>query len=383
MSFELRDLSTAGVLVLDCEHKTPSASAHGFPYIAIPDVQDGRVIVETARRISAADLEEWTRRIVPQPGDIVVTRRGRVGDTAPIPAGVRCAIGQNLVLLRSAGGQVLQDYLRWAVRSPQWWSEVDRLMNVGAVFNSLNVRDIAKIRVPIPPMSEQRAIAEVLGALDDKIVANTKLVALLDAHMAVEYTAAVNTGTREAQLSTIAEFHNRRRVPLSAREREKRAGTIPYYGASGVFGTVDEALFDEPLVLVGEDGSVMNADGTPVVQYIWGPAWVNNHAHVLKGVGVSTEVLYLAISRAQVATLVTGAVQPKINMGNLKQLVLELPASNVDRLETIVGVETASKRRAVEENKTLTATRDTLLPQLMSGKLRVKDAAKVLEEARV
>lgn len=380
--FPIMELASAGVAVLDCEHKTPAPCHDGFPYIAIPDVQDGRVVIETARRISASDFEEWTRRTVPQTGDIIVTRRARVGDTAPIPDGIRCAIGQNLVLLRSDESQLLQTFLRWAVRSPQWWSEVDRLMNVGAVFSSLNVRDIAKIKLPLPAVTEQLAITEVLSALDDKIAANTKVVGLLDAHMGLQYTAAILTEASVVALDEVAEFHNRKRVPLSAREREERPGNVPYYGASGVFGTVDTALFDEPLVLVGEDGSVINDDGTPVSQYIWGPAWVNNHAHVLTGKGISTELLFLAVRRTQVVTLVTGAVQPKINMGNLKRLTLEIPSMvGRDRLQHHVNALTASKRAAIEENRSLAATRDALLPQLMSGKLRVKDAEALVAAA--
>lgn len=246
----------------------------------------------------------------------------------------------------------------------------------------LNSDQLYAVEIGVPPFSEQRAIAEVLGALDDKIAANDKLVGMIDAHLALEYTAAVGCEARIKPLHMVAEFHNRRRVPLSARDRERRYGDVPYYGASGVFGAVDQALFDEHLVLVGEDGSVMNADGTPVVQYVWGPAWVNNHAHVLTGIGISTELLHLAISRAQVATLVTGAVQPKINMGNLKRLNLELPAEpRITRLELIVSAEMATKRAALTQNLTLAATRDALLPQLMSGKLRVKDAEAVVSAA--
>lgn len=320
-------------------------------------------------------------------GDLVVTHRGTVGQVSMIPREPRYeryvpSTSQVKVRLDPARG-VPEFFYYWFCSPLGRRTILEHVSTVGVPGLVQPVATVKRLMVPNPPLQEQRAIAEVLGTLDDKIAANTKLIALLDAHMALEYTAAVDSGTREAQLSTVAEFHNRRRVPLSARERELRPGTVPYYGASGVFGSVNEAIFHEPLVLVGEDGSVINTDGTPVVQYIWGPAWVNNHAHVLTGVGVSTEVLYLAIARAQVATLVTGAVQPKINMGNLKQLVLELPARNVDRLETIVGAETASKRRAVAATRTLTATRDALLPPLMSGKLRVKDAEKVLEDAGV
>lgn len=231
-------------------------------------------------------------------------------------------------------------------------------------------------------LGEQQAIAEVLGALDDKIAANSACIRLIDEHLAAEYERTLQQGEVVEELGVIAEFHNKRRIPLSAKQRDERPGAVPYYGASGVFGYVNEAIFDEPLVLVGEDGSVINSDGTPVIQYIWGPSWVNNHAHALKGKLVSTELLYYAIRRSQVSTLVTGAVQPKINMGNLKRLQLALPApESRTSTEAIIAAEVAAKRAFTTENRTLVATRDALLPQLMSGNLRVKDAEKIVKDA--
>jgi len=157
---------------------------------------------------------------------------------------------------------------------------------------------------------------------------------------------------------------------------------VPYYGAAGVIDHVDEAIFDDRLVLVGEDGSVIHQHGKPVVQYIWGPAWVNNHAHVLTGRSVSTELLKVALERSDVTHLVTGAVQPKISMTNLKSLMLELPeAEQIPSLELLVQSLLALVRSLTEECRSLEAMRDALLPLLMSGKVRVKDAEKIAEEA--
>lgn len=179
--YPIKRLVDVGVKVYDCEHKTPKAQEQGFPYIAIPNIVDGRIDLTDVRLISHDDYLEWTRRSKPQSGDIVVTRRARVGDTAVIPKGLECAIGQNLVLLRSEGNEILQDYLRWAVRGTEYFNEVARFLNVGAVFDSLNVSDIPKFELPIPPLSEQRAIAEILGSLDDKIEANRRMNETLEA----------------------------------------------------------------------------------------------------------------------------------------------------------------------------------------------------------
>ncbi|MCH8474880.1 MAG: restriction endonuclease subunit S [Opitutales bacterium] len=101
-----------------------------------------------------------------------------------------------------------------------------------------------------------------------------------------------------------------KRVPLSKRQREKRQGSFPYYGATSVMDYIDDYLFDETLLLLGEDGSVLKEDGTPFLQYVWGKLWVNNHAHVLKGVsGVSTEELYLFLGLRRNKWVKTGQNQ--------------------------------------------------------------------------
>lgn len=353
----------------------------GFPLIATNCVKDDELypVFENVRYIDEETRHSWFRGH-PQPGDLLFVCKGDPGRVALVPDPVTFCIAQDMLALRASPEVVDPRYLYYVLKSRKVREKIVNL-HVGTMIPHFKKGDFDKLKFLIhEDLHEQRAIAAVLGALDDKIASNTKLAVLLDAHMAHEYTAATMISGKTVQLVDVAVFHNRRRIPLSSRERDDRPGNVPYYGASGVFGRVDEPIFNEPLVLVGEDGSVIKADGTPVIQYIWGPSWVNNHAHVLTGAGISTELLYHAIAREQVTTLVTGAVQPKINMGNLKRLELHIPVSDaLHAIEGIVGAETASKRSLVEENRTLAATRDVLLPALMSGKLRVNDAEKVLE----
>lgn len=386
-SVSIGELVASGVLQIGDGYRTKRSehAEQGYRIIRVADVMEGAVSFTGPDFVS----EKYTKAIgtkIGKPGDILLTTKGTVGRVAVLPnTNEQVVYSPQVCFFRVLDAEVVNPaFLRYWFSSPEFWHQAADRMNNTDMAAYINLADIRSLKLTVPDISEQRSIAEVLGALDDKIAANTKLNSLIDAHMSLEYTAASHDSATALPLSEVAEFHNRKRVPLSAREREQQPGNVPYYGASGVFGTVDTAIFDEPLVLVGEDGSVINDDGTPVSQYIWGPAWVNNHAHVLTGKGISTELLFLAIRRTQVATLVTGAVQPKINMGNLKGLTLEIPSMDRrGRLEQIVKAETASKRAVIEENRTLAATRDTLLPQLMSGKLRVKDAAGVLENAGV
>ena len=171
----LMTLREAGVQLIDCEHRTPPAAEEGYPYIAIPQVRDGRLDLQGVRRISKQDFESWTRRAKPTQWDVILSRRCNPGETAVVPSGLECAIGQNLVLLRADGSRVLPEFLRWMVRGPSWWEQVRTFLNAGAVFDSLKCADIPNFVLPVPPLEEQQAIAHILGTLDDKIELNRRM----------------------------------------------------------------------------------------------------------------------------------------------------------------------------------------------------------------
>lgn len=120
----------------------------------------------------------------------------------------------------------------------------------------------------------------------------------------------------------VSQCFDSKRIPLSKKKREeKKPGNVPYYGATSVMDYVSEWIFDDIYLLLGEDGSVIKEDGTPFVQYIWDKAWVNNHAHVLQGrSGVSTEQLMIFIQNKNIAAYITGAVQLKLNQGNMNSI---------------------------------------------------------------
>jgi type I restriction enzyme S subunit len=174
-------LREAGVNLIDCDHRTPPAADSGYPYVAIPQLKEGRIVLNDVRRISPENFAEWTRKAKPQHHDVVLSRRCNPGETAYVPAGLECALGQNLVLLRADGKKLFPPFLRWLVRGRDWWEQVGTFINVGAVFDSLKCADIPNFSMPLPPLAEQKAIAAVLGALDDQIELNRRMNATLDA----------------------------------------------------------------------------------------------------------------------------------------------------------------------------------------------------------
>jgi len=131
----------------------------------------------------------------------------------------------------------------------------------------------ARIQQDIAPHPEQRNIAAVLGALDDKIKLNRRMNRTLEAiaqavfrHWFVKNEAA--DGWEVGRLGDVVINFDSKRVPLSKREREQRQGEYPYYGAASVMDYVDDYLFDGIYVLMAEDGSVVGDDGHPVLQYV-------------------------------------------------------------------------------------------------------------------
>lgn len=172
----------------------------------------------------------------------------------------------------------------------------------------------------------------------------------------------------------IVDILDSKRIPLSKKQRDKMDKVYPYYGAASLMDYVEDYIFDDIYVLMGEDGTVIDSNGYPILQYVWGKFWVNNHAHVLKGKGeISEEFIYLLLKNQNVTSIVTGAVQPKINQQNMRGIKLVLPEDEklMIQFSEIIRSIFANIRNNEEQNRYLSKLRDILLPKLMSGEIRV------------
>jgi type I restriction enzyme S subunit len=160
-------LEEAGVQLIDCVHKTPPDAGEGIPYIGIPQMKEGQIDFNAnPRLITEEHFIEWTKKANPQENDVVLSRRCNPGETAHVSKGARFALGQNLVLLRSLDTKVHPEFLRWLTKGPQWWAQIGKYLNVGAIFDSLRCGDIPSFSLTIPPIDEQISIAHILGTLD-------------------------------------------------------------------------------------------------------------------------------------------------------------------------------------------------------------------------
>lgn len=176
-------------------------------------------------------------------------------------------------------------------------------------------------------------------------------------------------------VSEIIEFHDSKRIPLSSRERANLDKIYPYYGATSIMDYVDRYLFDGIYLLLGEDGTVVDDKGLPILQYVEGKFGVNNHAHILTGKnGFNVELLYLLFSLTSVKAIVTGAVQPKISQTNLNRIPVVIPSNDeLQQFDGYIQPIFAEIRSLRAENARLAEIRDNLLPKLMSGEIDVSN----------
>ncbi|HET6842615.1 MAG TPA: restriction endonuclease subunit S [Candidatus Angelobacter sp.] len=392
--------------------------AFGIPSIMPQNIGDNRVINTDIARIPREDAERLSRYRV-QPGDIVYSRRGDVERRGLIrnnENGWLCGTG--CLRIRVGNGTLDPTFTSFYLAHPEVKNWIVRHA-IGATMPNLNTSILSALPIIIPPVKEQQEIAELLGTLDDKIELNrlmnetleaiaraifkswfvdfdpvqaktegqqtvgirADLAALFPSMFTKVNNDFIPDGWSLGTLADLIEIYDAKRIPLSTRERAARKGPYPYYGATSIMDHVDQFLFDGVYVLVGEDGSVVNDDDTPIVQYVWGKFWVNNHAHVLKGKnGFSEEYLVNMLRFVNIRPYVTGAVQPKLNQANLFRVPMVLPGLQVlQHFNKVVSPLYQRFRHNVEESRTLGGLRDLLLPKLISGEIRIKQAEKLIE----
>ena len=218
----------------------------------------------------------------------------------------------------------------------------------------VTVKDLKEIEIYIPSHKEQQHIVNILGTIDDKIENNENLIAKINESTKLYYINFCDNGFVDDVLENYIENYDRQRKPLSSRERDSLEKIYPYYGATEVLDYVDNYLFDGDYLLMGEDGTVADSLGFPIVQRVNEKFWANNHTHILKAKnGIDNNVLELILKNTNVQSIITGAVQPKINQANMNSLKIKIP-NNVDILMKTIYPYFEKRQSLIVENKNLT-----------------------------
>ena len=336
-------------------------------------------------------------KVISEPNSILMSVRAPVGDLNISNQNI--CIGRGLCSINGKNIE-LNKYIFYLLK---YYKKEIVNIQTGTVFGAISKNDILNFKVKIlKDEKEQKKIASILSSLDDKIELNNRMNKILEemaqtifkewfvnfnfpnedgkpykdsgGKMIESELGAIPEGWRIGKLDEIIELFDNKRIPLSNIEREKKKKIYPYYGAASLMDYVDDYIFDGTYVLLGEDGTVIDLKGYPILQYVYGKFWVNNHAHVIKGKnGFNEESLFILLKNLNVRSIVTGAVQPKINQNNLKSLKIIIPDKNLILDYNKISKSIFNKIKFNQiENQKLASIRDTLLPKLMSGEIRVK-----------
>ncbi len=140
---------------------------------------------------------------------------------------------------------------------------------------------------------------------------------------------------KEYQFDQITVNFDKKRVPLSGAQREKRRGKYRYYGAQGIIDYIDDYIFDGTYLLIAEDGENLKSKKQNIAQIVEGQFWVNNHAHVVQGNEFcDTRYLCYLLNSMDLSGYITGSAQPKLSQSNLNAITLFLP--RIDKQHKIV-----------------------------------------------
>ncbi|MBL8541997.1 MAG: restriction endonuclease subunit S [Betaproteobacteria bacterium] len=411
--------------IVDCPHSTPVWTDSGVVVLRNQNIRNGRLVLTEPSYTDEAHFAERTRRAMPTEGDLVITREAPMGEVCMIPSDLRCCLGQRLVLLRPNRKRAEPRYLLYALQSKAVQHEIGVNEGTGSTVSNLRIPLLESLPIPTRPLSEQRAIAHILGTLDDKIELNRRMSETLEGMARALFKSwfvdfdpvrAKAEGRDPGLAKPIADL-------FPARLVHSELGEIPEGWEVGRFGEVVEQLRDQENPLSFPDVlyhhfSIPAFDEGQTAKAEFGESIKSLKSRVPPGVILmsklnpeiervwmvdvqpydrsvcSTEFLVLRsrppftrgyayclarspLFRQQIEGLVTGTSKShqRAQVRSILDLAAVKPPARV--VATFDGSAEAMLARTLEcrrEGRTLAALRDALLPKLISGELRVGDA---------
>jgi type I restriction enzyme S subunit len=162
-------------------HATPKKSNDGPIFLGIKNItEDGHLDFSSVRHISERDFPRWTKRVVPQAGDIVFTYEATLHRYAILPEGFRGCLGRRVALIRPDDAKIDTRYLLYYFLGSEWREEVSKHMILGATVDRIPLIEFPDFEIHLPPLPTQQKIAAALSAYDDLIENNTRRIQILE-----------------------------------------------------------------------------------------------------------------------------------------------------------------------------------------------------------
>ena len=388
-------------LIIDCEHKTAPTQDSGFPSIRTPNIGRGTFILDGVNRVSEETYSLWTKRAVPQPGDLIMAREAPVGNVAMIPEGLRPCLGQRTLLIRPDRTKVEPSFLSYFLNGPHVQGLIRAKTN-GATVAHLNMTDVRTMTLPeLPPLSAQRRVAGILSAYDELMENSQRRIRLLEAMARALYRewfvhfrfpghekhprvasprGDIPKGWEVKPLGDIAE-DMRRNVPKGELEEPK-----PYVGLEHIprrslaltaWETATELgsnklKFKKGEVLFGKirpyfhKVSVAPFDGLCSADTIVIRARRPEHYAVVVAC-VSSDAFV-----AEASATANGAKMPRANWDVLEKFPVVIPKGKVaEKFSALFADIIAQQQALIFQIQNLRRTRDLLLPLLLSGQVKI------------
>ena len=368
----------------DGPHATPPVSDCGGIFLGISNITpNGHIDLSDIKYISEQDLSKWTKRVVPQGGDIVFSYEATLNLYAIIPENFYGCLGRRMALIRVDENKISNKFLYYYFFSDEWRATIAENTIVGATVDRIPIAKFPEFPISLPPLKEQKRIADILSAYDDLIENNQKQIKLLEeaaqrlykqwfidlrfpGHETTPIVDGIPQGWRNGCIEEIAEF-KRGKVITKAQVVE---GNIPV-----VAGGLEPAYYHNtanttaPVITVSGSGanagyaqlynenvfasdcSFADVNTTPYVYFVY---------------------CLLKDKKTELDSLQKGAAQPHVYAKDINALATLLPPEEMLKLYTKYASPYFEKAKALKKQiKNLTQSRDRLLPKLMNGELEV------------
>jgi len=383
-----------------------SFTESGVNFIKAESITDAGNFVKEMFAFIDEETHELLKRSQLQKGDILFSIAGVLGRIAIVSQEVLPAnTNQAIALIRlSSNAEIERVFLSFFLNS-EYIKEQIRRINVQAAQANFSLGDINRLYVKFPiNISTQRKIARILSTADAVIektqAAIAKYKAIKQGMLHDLFTRGIDPATGKLRptyedapelykdsklgwipkgwevlsVADVSENLDGKRIPVKQEDRDKQAEIYPYYGASGIIDYVEDYIFDETLILLGEDGENVVSRNLPLAFKVEGKYWVNNHAHVLKPIkNISTiDFLCEALEFVDYSTIVSGSAQPKITQGHLSKILLRIP--KIKEQDHIGNrIRTIDQKLQIEQNYLykLQQIKAGLMADLLSGKKKV------------
>jgi type I restriction enzyme, S subunit len=418
--------------IIDSLHKTPAYSEYGLPMVRVTDIKGGFLDLSGTLKVTDDVFEEFTRRHRPERGDIVFSRVGTYGNASYVASDAPFCLGQNTALIHPS---MNSRFLHYCLQSPAVREQIECSV-VGSTQKTISLKSISALQIPVPPHQELEAIAHILGTLDDKIELNRRMNETLEAmgralfkSWFVDFDAvhAKAEGRDPVLPKPLADlfpdsFEDSELGEIPKGWEVKTIGDIADVVGGSTPSTKEPAYWEEgahawatpkdlsalsvPVLLDTErritgaglaqissgllpKGTVLLSSRAPIgylaVAEI--PVAINQGFIAMKpkaGTSNLFLLLWASVAHDEIVSRANGSTFLEISKANFRPIPVVRPSSRVMKaFERHVG---PAYRRIVEsacESRTLAALRDTLLPKLISGELRVKDVRHIWERTAV